>query len=77
MEPTAGDDIDMTDGTEFNDILALALFEEAEGDEGYVDAVWQATKGHKCIALSYYFPSVDTNVLQMGLPQAQGCLNAS
>ena len=46
MQPTAGDDIPMDDD------MPLAPFEEAEGDDAYVEAVREAAADHWCVDTS-------------------------
>ena len=53
VQPTAGDDVEMGEAAEFADMPALAPFEEAGGDERYLEAVRQAAKEHKCVTCSF------------------------
>ena len=49
VQLSAGDDIQMDDAT-----IPLAPFEEAEGDDAYVEAVKQAVADHRYVCVRHY-----------------------
>ena len=49
VQLSAGDDIQMDDAT-----IPLAPFEEAEGDEAYVEAVKQAVADHRYVCTKHH-----------------------